>query len=203
MTMELTQELVARLIDYDPHRGTATWRARWPELFAHGRVPPEPACLAWNNRYAGRVAFTSKDRHGYFRGKIMGREAFAHRLFWFLSHGEWPEMIDHINRNRADNRLCNLRAADRLLNARNSKNCKSADDDEFGIYLTPHGHWRVTFWFNGRSLSVGTWTTRAEAVAARNAARTALGRFDRDGRFAECVSSHDLPNIDERQSDHD
>lgn len=44
----------------------------------------------------------------------------GHRLAWKLEFNEEPEEIDHINRDRADNRLCNLRAVDHSTNCHNS-----------------------------------------------------------------------------------
>lgn len=54
---------------------------------------------------SGRV-----DRQGYITIKIDGQIYFAHRLAWLYIYGEWPSnIIDHINRERDDNRICNLR----------------------------------------------------------------------------------------------
>jgi hypothetical protein len=58
---------------------------------------------------------------GYVQAWIDGTPYLAHRLAWFYVHGSWPEdEIDHENRNRADNRLSNLRPSSRSQNQMNA-----------------------------------------------------------------------------------
>lgn len=66
----------------------------------------------------GRYAGGAKD--GYVIIRVFGRNFPAHRLAWLLHTGEWPTgVVDHINRNRADNRASNLRDVTPTENARN------------------------------------------------------------------------------------
>lgn len=59
---------------------------------------------------------------GYLRVMINGESYYLHRLAWFYIHGIWPKpFIDHINHDRADNRIINLREATPLVNNRNFK----------------------------------------------------------------------------------
>lgn len=61
--------------------------------------------------------------HGYILCKMTVDKklikVLGHQLVWFLINGDSPSMIDHIDRNRANNRIVNLRIADSKLNARN------------------------------------------------------------------------------------
>jgi len=62
----------------------------------------------------------SYDQDGYLRAVIKYKEYRLHRLAWYLIHGEWPKhQIDHINRIKDDNRLCNLREAKSFENMAN------------------------------------------------------------------------------------
>lgn len=57
--------------------------------------------------------------NGYRRINIDGAEYLAHSIIYFVAYGEWPSLIDHANGVRDDNRITNLRQADRAANARN------------------------------------------------------------------------------------
>ena len=63
----------------------------------------------------------SFDKDGYLIIKIKGRQFKSHRLAWFLYYGNFPENnIDHINRNRTDNRIVNLRDVEQKENVENT-----------------------------------------------------------------------------------
>lgn len=77
----------------------------------------------------------SLDRDGYLILKIKGVQIKAHRVAWFLHYGEFPlKEIDHIDRNRINNRISNLREASRLTNNRNIKQKINPDTGHIGIY---------------------------------------------------------------------
>lgn len=109
---ELTAEHLKSLLKYDQDTGIFTWRY----LAGSG------------GKYkAGSIAGT-KGRHGggYIEITILGQLFKAHRLAWLYMTGEFPKsQIDHINRDRADNRWSNLREATLQQNLKNKTCYKS------------------------------------------------------------------------------
>ena len=69
----------------------------------------------------GRVGACGYKRpDGYVEISFKGRRYAAHRLAFVMMGVPVPEIVDHINRDRSDNRFANLRAATRSLNVLNS-----------------------------------------------------------------------------------
>lgn len=87
------------------------------ELQALLEYCPDTGMFHW--RRTGKLAGNTSGDAGYRRIGIKGRIYLAHRLALLYVSGELPDEVDHINGNRLDNRLCNLRAATRSENASN------------------------------------------------------------------------------------
>jgi len=100
----ITQQELKTLLHYDEHTGIFT---RKTKVKGGGEIGSEVG-QALNSR--GYKSFMHK-----------GVSYQLHRLAWFYVNGVWPkENIDHINRVKTDNRICNLREASKLLNNLNT-----------------------------------------------------------------------------------
>jgi hypothetical protein len=96
----------------------------------------------------------------------------AHRLAWMYVNGSFPEnLIDHINRNPDDNRICNLRLA---TNSENQQNTKVRKDNLCGhkgiTYRSQTNQWRARISKNGKTIDLGSFKCLDDALKARKQA---------------------------------
>lgn len=171
------------LLSYDPATGKLFWKARGPLDFrgavGHGA---DWKAANWNSQYAGREAMTNISG-GYRQGFVFRRPVRAHRAIWAIVHGSWPNgPIDHINGDRLDNRLVNLRLATPTINARNARKSRNNTSGATGVsYVKRTGRWHAYIHSDGRRLNIGTFALKDDAVRARAAAQKALGYSPRHG----------------------
>jgi hypothetical protein len=90
-----------------------------------------------------------------------------HRLVWLMVHGEWPDgEVDHINGDKEDNRINNLRLVDRKTNALNRGASKKSTTGIAGIYPDKNnGNYVVRLRHNGKTAYFGGFKTIREAYA--------------------------------------
>lgn len=116
-------------------------------------------------RWGGKLAFNSINGNGYFAGTINGKSLLAHRVIWALHYGHWPVgVIDHINRNRTDNRIENLRDTDVSTNNLNRTMPPwRAAPGKGVIWCKNRQVWTVQFNRNGKKRWGGRFSDLAEA----------------------------------------
>lgn len=174
-------ELLRKLLQYDPETGKLFWRQRPLEMF-----PCEQAGNTWNSKHAGIEAFITPDSKGYMTGKIFDRRYKAHRVIWVMVNDEWPRnQIDHINGNRTDNRIANLRHVTSQENARNSKRSKRNTTGVSGVSYRPLAKVYVAqIRVNKKSLYLGAYSDLDDARKARKMAERKYGFHPNHGRFS-------------------
>jgi hypothetical protein len=99
--MEITQEALKEFLWYDKETGDFYWRKVCT-----------PKMKSWDK--AGTI-----NSRGYVRIKIFQKIHQAHRLAWLYVYGNLPKQLDHINCNKNDNRIENLRPATHSTNGMN------------------------------------------------------------------------------------
>lgn len=103
---------------------------------------------------------------GYHTVRIgnSGQHMRLHRIIWKLHYDTEPEIIDHIDRDRTNNRIENLRAATRAQNKRNTD--ASGKQSKFkGVY--PRGKkWQARITINRKTQYFGTYESEEEAARA-------------------------------------
>ena len=109
-----------------------------------------------NKQYLVGQEAGSIHKTGYRHVTWMGKVHKTHRLIFLLHHGYIPSEIDHINGDRADNRIDNLRAVTRSQNQYNKGKCRNNTSGHRGVsWHKPTGRWSVRISLNNRSKSMG------------------------------------------------
>jgi len=168
MIKELTQEHLNRLFIYDNENGVLYRRIN--------RGPSK----------AGDFVGTVTDR-GYLSVEIESRTYYVHRIIWFMIHGDWPKnQIDHINGNRCDNRLENLRDVSSGENCRNSKMPCNNKSGVTGVKFHKRtGKWKAQVFVEGKSKFLGYFSNIEDAENAVSNARRENGYTERHGQPAK------------------
>lgn len=158
--MAVTQARLRELFDYDPETGVFTNRVRRA------------------NRAAGEVA-GGLNALGYVTVAVDGKRYLAHRLAWLYVYGEMPKQIDHINCNRADNRIANLRKCDQKQNTQNIRRAHFDNrTGRLGVEKIPAtGKYRARICVAGKATHIGCFPTAEEAHSAYLAAKSQLHPF--------------------------
>lgn len=112
--------------------------------------------------------------NGYVGINVGGKQYYAHRIAWLFTHGRWPsEDIDHINRDKQDNRIVNLREATRSQNQRNHPLTAANKSGHKGVRWNKQARRWVAFMrINKKPKHLGSFTRLEDAVEARRRAET-------------------------------
>jgi len=114
---------------------------------------------------------------GYRQIRVDNKIYLAHRLIWLYQKGYMPENdLDHINRNRTDNRIENLREVSKSCNSRNCGNFNSNTSNIKGVcFHKNRGKWISQIGMGVKNYYLGIFENFDEAVLHRLAAEQCLG----------------------------
>jgi len=153
-------------------------------LWAELSYNPVTGIFIWTKGKQGRSVAGSRaggvSGMGYRMICFLGDKYLEHRLAWLNFYGEWPdETIDHINRNRVDNRIVNLRQATQQQQCWNQSLSKANKSGYRGVsWNVPTNNWQVSIAINGKSKQVGRYINlELAALAYDAAARDAFGEY--------------------------
>ncbi len=158
----ITQSELKKVLDYDPVTGDFT------------------RMVANSNRIkVGDIAgFVNKG--GYKQLMINKKTYYAHRLAWLYIYGEFPQNhIDHINGNKKDNRIANLRECTNIENHQNMASRKNSTSKYLGVcWSNYHNKWFAQISFNYQKKYLGLFENEEEAFAAYLKAKKELHTFN-------------------------
>lgn len=146
----LTQELLKEFLDYRED-GHLYWI----------KVHPKTRTTRVGNRYG------SLSVHGYIEGQLLKSRYQEHRLVWLYHYGNFPIKIDHINRDKCDNRIENLRECTAQTNSFNRESVKNSSSKYKGVsWCKQTKKWRAATRISGKVKHIGRFKTEIEAAKA-------------------------------------
>lgn len=154
------EEQLSSYFSYDPLTGIVTWKCK------NGKMRP------------GDIAGYKSLKDGYIRIGFKGKKYLAHRLAWFLYYDIWPTLlIDHIDGNRSNNCISNLRDVSGSENNFNRLG-------EHGVGQYRNGKWRAYLTYDSTHYHIGYFSSKEEATKAHNTFKEAFTKdlFDKNKR---------------------
>jgi len=147
-------EELREYLDYNPDTGILTWKK------------------SSRGTKTGQEAGSLKT-NGYRQIQFKREKWFANRLVYYMHHGIDPlkNQVDHINRNRLDNRIENLRLVTPSQNLMNSGSYKNNTSGFKGVYWDKSKkEWRALIIVNGKRKHLGNFINKEDAIQAREEA---------------------------------
>ena len=191
---ELTAEIARELLCYEPDTGKLFWRERDRKWFGKTERSQEWNCNAWNSKLAGKQTFLNIEESGALYSSIFRKKYKAHRIIWLMVNGKWPDdVIDHINGNRQDNRLWNLRSVTQGENMINMARPSHNTSGFVGVvWDKDRTTWNARITVNNKTINLGRFKTKSEAISKRQEANKEHGFHKNHGR--ELLENH-FPDI--------
>ena len=142
--------------------------------------------LYWTSN--NKEAFTYKGKRGYkvstYTDETTRRTLLAHRVAWAIFYGHEPiGQIDHINGDKTDNRITNLRCVTNQENSKNTKVRKTNKSGVTGVYRhSKCDLWVAQITVDGKTHHIGSYNCIDEAKKARKQAEETFGFHKNHGR---------------------
>lgn len=146
---------------------------------------PETGIFIWIKRPANRVkvgAVAGIEMPNATYITLKGKRFMAHRAAWLIFYGKEPEnVIDHMNGNPNDNRICNLRDVPHSENCKNQKLYVTNTTGIKGVYLNKQtGSYYAQIVVDNKTKCLGSFKNLEDAAAARKAAESKYNFYNRE-----------------------
>ena len=162
-----------RFMPYSCTSGELTWTKRPPR--SRVKVGSRAGCVASDS---------------YRVISISGTILYEHRFIWLINYGEWPDcQIDHINGDKSDNRISNLRLASVSENAENRCSYRNSKSGLMGASkVKGYDLWASKIVKNGNKIHLGYFKSPESAHAAYVKAKMCIHKFN------PVIRNKDMPN---------
>jgi hypothetical protein len=145
---KIDQELLDKFFHYDD--GKLYWKISPQQRV---KVGDEVGCLS---------------SEGYIKIRFLNKPYGIHRIIFFMFNGTWPEMIDHIDGNKSNNRIENLRSATNQQNQWNTGLIKDNKSGHKGVCFNKQiNKWYVSATLNKKQIGLGYYSDLSEAISVR------------------------------------
>lgn len=164
-------DILRSLVSFNPETGELHWKPRGEK--------------SWDPQNAGKRAFKRIRSEGYFSGTLLGYPIDAHRVAWAVFHGAWAKnQIDHINGDKLDNRIINLREVSVKENHRNMPAPSTNTSGCVGVYWHKNKRrWNASIKVDGKLIHIGNYLEKVDAIHARKQAEVQYGFHANHGRL--------------------
>lgn len=169
----ISPDILRQLLTFSPITGDFSWERPKRDWFVS-----DAHWFAYNAERHAAAPFSTPHSGGYLWGQIGREQLLAHRVAWAYCHGVWPdEQIDHINHDKTDNRVVNLRLAPQAENAKNAGRRSDNTSGYTGVYWNKdRKKWVAQIGLPGPvTKPLGRYALLADAIAARKAAEEKYG----------------------------
>lgn len=173
-----TPEQLLALVRYERDEGALYWLPRVAKDFGWS----EKTTKGWNTKYAGKRCGAIHSCGYRFINGGNNELFFEHRAIWFIETGVWPDEVDHIDGNRLDNRMCNMRDVDRVTNGRNMVRFATNTSGITGVYWDKRQVWTASIKANNRNIHLYIGPDKQAAIKARKDAEEKYGFHPNHGR---------------------
>ena len=162
----ITQERLKELLDYNIETGIFTRNITVGSRAMKGMIVGSP------------------DKDGYLEVTLNRRKYKLHRLAFLYIEGKFPIEVEHDNRIKFDNRWCNLIATTRLENQKNLPKQKNNTSGVTGvIWYKLTNRWRASIAVNNKTIYLGYYKDKNDAILAREAANIKYGFHVNHGKL--------------------
>jgi hypothetical protein len=135
------------------------------EILSYDRESGDLVRIKSDKRFVNKKA--GFEAEGYWKLKVFNKTMYSHRVIWCMVTGDWPKHeIDHVDGNKLNNRMNNLRDAPHAINTQNFRKCRK-DNLLKKLGVSKDGDsYRTEIQVNGERFYIGSFPTALDAVEA-------------------------------------